>query len=58
MYQWEDYHNEFEFHARIYSSGKIEQAFKELDRDEEKLIIIDEAHKYRNELTADYANLH
>src|SRR3989338_6181642 len=58
MYQWEDYHNEFEFHARIYSSGKIEQAFKELDREEEKLIIIDEAHKYRNELTADYANLH
>lgn len=58
MYQWEDYHNEFEFYARIYSSGKIEQALKELDRDEEKLIIIDEAHKYRNELTADYANLH
>ncbi len=57
-YQWEDYHNEFEFHARIYSSGKIEEALKELERDEQKLIIIDEAHKYRNELTSDYANLH
>lgn len=56
--QWEDYHNEFEFHARIYSSGKIEQAWEEIDKDEEKLIIIDEAHKYRNEMTADYSNLH
>lgn len=55
--QWEDYHYEFEFHAKIYSSGKIEQALQEND-DEEKLVIIDEAHKYRNELTADYANLH
>lgn len=57
-YQWEDYHNEFEFHARIYSSGRIEDALNEISKDEEKLIIIDEAHKYRNELTADYANLH
>jgi len=55
--QWEDYHYEFEFHARIYSSGRIEQAILEND-EEEKLIIIDEAHKYRNELTSDYANLH
>lgn len=57
-WQWEDYHNEFEFHARIYSSGKIEDALRDADQDDEKLIIIDEAHKYRNELTADYANLH
>lgn len=56
--QWEDYHNEFEFHARIYSSGKIDEALEENSYDGEKLIIIDEAHKYRNELTADYANLH
>lgn len=57
-HQWEDYHNEFEFHARIYSSGKIDQALKDLDHEEAKLIIVDEAHKYRNELTADYASLH
>jgi superfamily II DNA or RNA helicase len=57
-HQWEDYHNEFEFHARIYSSGKIGQALKDIDREESKLIIIDEAHKYRNELTEDYATLH
>jgi len=56
--QWEDYRYDFEFNAKVYTSGKIEQAIEENDNDEEKLIIIDEAHKYRNELTADYANLH
>jgi superfamily II DNA or RNA helicase len=57
--QWEDYHNDFDFRARIFSSGKIEDALDfNSEREGEKLIIIDEAHKYRNELTADYANLH
>jgi superfamily II DNA or RNA helicase len=56
--QWEDYRFDFEFNAKVYSSGKIEQAIEENDQEEEKLIIIDEAHKYRNELTIDYANLH
>lgn len=56
--QWEEYRFEFRFNARVYSSGKIEQAVKDNADDEEKLIIIDEAHKYRNELTEDYANLH
>lgn len=56
--QWEDYRYDFDFNAKIYSSGKIEQALEENDANEEKLLIIDEAHKYRNELTADYANLH
>jgi len=56
--QWEDYRYDFDFNAKIYSSGKIEQALLENNGEEEKLIIIDEAHKYRNELTDDYANLH
>ncbi len=56
--QWDDYRYDFEFNAKVYSSGKIEQALEENDQDEEKLIIIDEAHKYRNELTRDYAMLH
>lgn len=56
--QWIDYCYDFEFPAKVYSSGKIEQAIEENDQDEEKLLIIDEAHKYRNELTIDYANLH
>jgi superfamily II DNA or RNA helicase len=56
--QWEDYHYDFEFHSKIYSSGKIEDALEGDDKNETKLVIVDEAHKYRNELTADYANLH
>ncbi len=56
--QWDDYRHDFDFNAKIYSSGKIAQALEENSFDEEKLIIIDEAHKYRNEDTNDYANLH
>jgi superfamily II DNA or RNA helicase len=56
--QWDDYRYDFEFNARVYSSGRIEQVLKESESEEERLIIIDEAHKYRNELTTDYANLH
>ncbi|MEN8262794.1 MAG: helicase-related protein [Nitrospirota bacterium] len=56
--QWDDYRYEFDINAKIYSSGKIQQALKENNQDEEKVVIIDEAHKYRNELTADYADLH
>jgi len=56
--QWEDYHTDFDFNAKIYSSGKILDALVEMSDDREKLIIIDEAHKYRNEFTDDYADLH
>ncbi|BDQ02296.1 helicase-related protein [Ignavibacterium sp.] len=56
--QWSDYSYEFNFRTKIYSSGKIAQALEENDDDELKLIIIDEAHKYRNENTNDYALLH
>lgn len=57
-HQWEDYRYDFNYNAKVYSSGKIEQALEENDDDEEKLIIIDEAHKYRNEKTIDYGHLH
>lgn len=58
-YQWEDYrYNLFNFQARVYSRGVIEKALQENDSNEQKLIIIDEAHTYRNELTKDYADLH
>lgn len=56
--QWEDYRWDFFFTAEIYSSGKIEEALEKHSDEEERLIIIDEAHKYRNEDTIDYANLH
>lgn len=60
--QWEEYRDEFGFTATVFSSGKIEAAlayYHNLVQDNEQyLIIVDEAHKYRNEYTQDYANLH
>ena len=56
--QWNDYRYDFSFNAKVYSSGRIKTALEENLDDEQKLIIIDEAHKYRNELNADYAYLH
>lgn len=60
--QWEEYKDEFGFAASVFSSGQIEGAlshYKSIsNRGEQFLIIIDEAHKYRNEYTQDYANLH
>jgi len=56
--QWKDYSYEFNFRAKFYSSGKIRLALEENNDGEQKLIIIDEVHKYRNENTHDYALLH
>lgn len=56
--QWEDYSYEFGYNTRVYSSGRIEAAIKENDYDTEQLVIVDEAHRYRNEDTFDYQNLH
>lgn len=55
--QWKDYRFSYDFVAEVFSSGSIDKALKLMDN-EEKLIIVDEAHKYRNEMTLDYANLH
>lgn len=60
--QWEGYRDEFSFTATVFSSGKIEEAllhYQELVKSGEQfLIIIDEAHRFRNEYTQDYALLH
>lgn len=60
--QWEDYKHEFHLDAEVFSSGKIEAALEHFKRyvhkNERWLIIIDEAHNYRNEITQDYALLH
>jgi superfamily II DNA or RNA helicase len=60
--QWEGYRDEFGFTASVFSAGKIEDAllhYEELTKvDEQFLIIIDEAHRFRNEYTQDYALLH
>jgi superfamily II DNA/RNA helicase len=60
--QWDDeYRDYFDFNAKVFSSGKIGNALEYLNSNtdgEERLIIIDEAHKYRNEETSDYGLLH
>jgi superfamily II DNA or RNA helicase len=60
--QWEEYRSEFNINAFVFSRGMIEKAldkYRMLTRGEEQwLIILDEAHNYRNEFTRDYALLH
>lgn len=60
--QWEEYKDEFGFTASVFSSGKVELAlehFRKIIRPKEKfLIIVDEAHKYKNEFIKDYSILH
>lgn len=60
--QWEGYKDDFRFTASVFSAGKIEDAllhYEEHVKDNEQfLIIIDEAHRFRNEYTQDYALLH
>ena len=62
MKQWNQYKDDFRFVASVFSSGKIEDAleyYREIvDKDEQMLIIIDEAHRIRNEYTQAYADLH
>lgn len=57
--QWEDYRSDFNFNARVFSTGKIEEALnKYKDSKDDLLIILDEAHKHRNEDSESYKKLH
>lgn len=59
--QWEEYQAHFRLPGtKIFSSGKIEEAYKWCTDQVTGpvLLIIDEAHRYRNELTDDYTLLH
>jgi len=60
--QWCSYRDDFGFTASIYTTGKLEDALKYYERivkaDEQYLIVVDEAHRYRNEYTIDYTILH
>jgi SNF2 family DNA or RNA helicase len=60
--QWEDFAFDFGLASpKIISSGKLEDALAVSTGStgtEEKLIIVDEAHRYRNENTLDYGLLH
>lgn len=58
--QWQDYATRFKIPgAYVESGGKIQHLHDRYAKDSEpKLFIIDEAHRYRNELTDDYQWLH
>ena len=60
--QWEEYSIDFGFNAKVFYSGRIEAALQyykgKASIGKPWLVIIDEAHKYRNEATNDYKTLH
>jgi superfamily II DNA or RNA helicase len=58
--QWEDYKEDFHLRAaKVYSSGKIVDVYNRfIDINKPILLIIDEAHRFRNEDTEDYKMLH
>ncbi len=58
--QWDDYQADFKLPgARFYSSGTIADVYEKFkNNDQPLLIILDEAHRYRNEDTDDYRMLH
>ena len=55
---WEDYMNLAQIPSNVVSRGKITEAFKFIKKGRQHLIIIDEAHVFRNDLTTDYTDLH
>ena len=58
--QWEDYVQDFGIRgAVVESGGKIQQLHERFSESSEPVLyVIDEAHRYRNELTDDYQYLH
>lgn len=58
--QWEDYQQDFGLRGvRVCSSGKIEELYKNYADDPDPILyVIDEAHRYRNELSETYQWLH
>jgi len=57
--QWNDYMADFNFKGFVYTTGKISEALERHGNGKNKLLIIlDEAHKHRNEDTDNYKVLH
>ncbi|GIV26634.1 MAG: hypothetical protein KatS3mg027_0448 [Bacteroidia bacterium] len=55
---WAKYLNDFELYDwEIFSSGKLEDAWKRVQSENFDVVIVDEAHKFRNENTESYALL-
>jgi superfamily II DNA or RNA helicase len=55
--QWEDYLFKFKVPKKVFSTGKISEALED-DTPGQKVIIVDEVHKFRNEDTKDYLKLY
>jgi len=60
--QWEDYKDDYRIRGKVFSRGLINEALDYYNQNTKPnkiwLIILDEAHNYRNEDTKDYAMLH
>lgn len=58
--QWQDYKEEFGIRgSKVFSSGKIAEVYEKYQEPNEPiLLLMDEAHRYRNEDTNDYKLLH
>lgn len=60
--QWEDYRADFRISASVFSRGNMEKVLdfyrSHKNSDEPWLIVVDEAHRFRNEYIQDYAILH
>jgi len=57
---WEEYKEQFGIRgSKVYSSGKIQEVYERYhEAREPMLLVLDEAHRYRNEDTDDYKLLH
>ena len=57
--QWRKYLLTFDVNHEVYRSGSVHKALDDLDDiPGQKLIIVDEVHKFRNDETKDYLNLY
>ncbi len=58
--QWNDYQQDFGLRGvKVCSSGKLEELYKTYSKDPNPILyVIDEAHRYRNELTDAYQWIH
>lgn len=58
--QWEEYGERFDLTLDIFSSGMIKDALEKCRKYPEryKVLLVDEAHRYRNADTIDYGHLH
>ncbi|MCH5283847.1 MAG: hypothetical protein J1E59_09385 [Treponema sp.] len=56
--QWEEYAADFGLCSHVYSSGKLDEAVAQNKDARDLVVIIDEAHRYRNENTEAYGFLH